>query len=59
MEKLQRKGVIPKGDAEAAEATKQALTLVRSPGCPKERRLMAQRLLAHYHPELREKSNGR
>lgn len=52
--RLKMKGVIAKGDVEAAQATKEALVIVRSPGGSKCRRKMAERLLRHYHPELGE-----
>lgn len=51
VEKLRAEGTIAKRDSETAAATKAALALIRSPGAPKQRRLMAERLLAHYHPE--------
>jgi hypothetical protein len=58
VEKLQSERKIPRGDAEAVEATRQALIIVRSPGAPSRKREMAERLLAHYHPELRERAHG-
>lgn len=55
---LRATGAIAKDDAEAAKATKDALVLVRSPGGSKRRRKMAERLLAHYHPELAAKPHA-
>ncbi|QDK34765.1 hypothetical protein DM450_0110 [Sphingomonas sp. IC081] len=49
---LQARGVIAPDDTEGAEATIEALTIVRSPGGMSKRKKWAKRLLTHYHPEL-------